>query len=84
MSKIVGDAGVDVGIGAVSLAAGGMATALVVGSLGAPVLVGAVAGVIGAGVVSSISNLEIKGKSVSNHIKDGIQSGVKTIAGWFK
>jgi len=34
-------------------------------------------------VVSYVAGIEIGGKSLTNHIKDGVQSGIKTIAGWF-
>jgi len=83
VSKIVGDAGVDVGIGAVSLAAAGATTAAVVGIAGAPVIIGAIAGVAASAAVSAIAGWEIGNKTVSDHIKSGVQSGIKTIAGWF-
>ncbi|MCU9613233.1 LXG domain-containing protein [Caldibacillus lycopersici] len=78
--NIAVDAGVDVGVGAVSLAVGGAVTAAVVGTLGAPVLVGAAAGVLAGIVITSVlDGIEINGKSVSDHIK----SGLRTVAGWF-
>lgn len=83
-SRIVGDAGVDVGIGAVSLAAAGVASAAVVGTLGAPVIAGAAVGFAASYAVSAISNLKIGDKKISDHVKDGVQSGIKTVAGWFK
>lgn len=91
VERIVGDAGVDVGVGAVSLAAAGAAAAFTVGTLGAPVLAGAAAGFVISSGVSAVANIEVKGKSIKNHVKDGVQgvansvkSGVETVAGWFK
>lgn len=84
MTKIVCDLGVDVGVGAVSIAAGGVLAAAA-GAFGAPVIVGAAAA-FGASVAASyiFDGIKIgKGKnkkSISGHIKSGIQS----IAGWFK
>lgn len=79
-TKIIGDAAVDVGIGAVSLAAGGFVVGIV-GAAGAPVLVGA-ALAVGASIGLSLlfDGIKIKNKSISDHIK----SGVQTIARWFK
>jgi toxin YxiD len=79
-TKIIGDAAVDVGIGAVSLAAGGI-VAGIVGAAGAPVLVGA-ALAVGASIGLSLlfDGIKIKNMSISDHIK----SGVQTIARWFK
>ncbi len=91
VQRIVGDAGVDVGIGAVSLATAGAAAAFAVGTMGAPVLAGAAIGVGVSYGISFVAGIEIGGKSVTDHVKDGVQgvangikSGVKTIAGWFK
>ncbi|MEC2159607.1 LXG domain-containing protein [Virgibacillus halodenitrificans] len=84
ITKITGDLAVDVGVGAVSIAAGG-AVAATAGIFGAPVIVGAAAA-FGASIVASYFFDGIKigtdknKKSISNHIK----SGVQTIAGWFK
>ncbi|WP_416728563.1 T7SS effector LXG polymorphic toxin [Fictibacillus sp. JL2B1089] len=85
-SKIVGDAGVDVGLGAVSLGTGAVFVSAVVAS-GGTVLVAAAAGLI----ISSAITFAFEGiktgkdkKSASDKIKDGVQKGVKTIAGWFK
>ncbi|XGA31883.1 LXG domain-containing protein [Virgibacillus sp. CBA3643] len=89
--RIVGDAGVDVGIGAVSLAAAGFVSAAVVGTAGLPVLAGVAAGIGASYVISAVAGMEIDGKSVTDHVKDGVQgvangvkSGVETVAGWFK
>ncbi|MBP1971413.1 uncharacterized protein YukE [Virgibacillus natechei] len=89
--RIVGDAGVDVGIGAVSLAGAGAAAAFAVGTIGAPVLAGAAVGIGASYVISGLAGIEIGGKSVTDHVKDGVQgvangvkSGVETVAGWFK
>ncbi|MTW86055.1 hypothetical protein F3157_10350 [Virgibacillus dakarensis] len=91
VQRIVGDAGVDVGIGAVSLAAAGTASAIAVGTFGAPVLVGVAAGFVASTAISAVAGIEIGGKSVKDHVKDGVQgvtngikSGFKTVAGWFK
>lgn len=83
--KIVGDAIVDVGLGAVSLATGGAVAALVVGA-GAPVIVGA-AVAFGASMAVSyfLDGIKIGGetkKSISDYLKDGVGKGLKTIAGW--
>jgi hypothetical protein len=82
--KTVGDATVDVGVGAVVIAAGAVVSAFAV-TAGAPILVGAVTA---AGVSVAASYLldglsvgkEKDKKTISNHLKDGVQ----TIAGWFK
>ncbi|MFD1068250.1 T7SS effector LXG polymorphic toxin [Oceanobacillus locisalsi] len=91
VQRIVGDAGVDVGVGAVSLAAAGSAAAFTVGTLGAPILAGAAAGFVISSGVSAVAGIEIGGKSVKDHVKDGVQgvangikSSVETVAGWFK
>lgn len=34
--------------------------------------------------ISYVAGIEVGGKSVTDHVKDGVQSGIKTIAGWFK
>ncbi|WP_079707593.1 T7SS effector LXG polymorphic toxin [Paraliobacillus ryukyuensis] len=89
--RIVGDAGVDVGIGAVSLAAAGAVSAIAVGTVGLPVLAGVALGIGASYVISGLAGMEIGGKSVTDHVKDGVQgiangvkSGVETVAGWFK
>ena len=84
VQRIVGDAGVDVGIGAVSLVASGAAAAFMVGTLGAPVLAGAAAGIGASYAISALAEVKIGGKSVTDHVKDGVKSGLKTVAGWFK
>ncbi|WP_019241935.1 MULTISPECIES: hypothetical protein [Bacillus] len=85
-SKILGDAAVDVGLGAVSLA-GGAVTVAFVTSLGAPLIGAAVAGFL----ISTAAVYIIEGfkagkneKNLSETLKDGIQKGVNTVAGWFK
>lgn len=85
-SKVIGDAAVDVGIGAVSLAGGAVAVAAA-GTIGLPI-VGAAA--IGFGASVAVSYL-IEGlkfgknqKTLSKGLKDSVQHGVKTVAGWFK
>lgn len=90
--KVVGDAIVDIGLGAVSIAAGG-AVAAFAGTLGAPVLLGA--GIaVGASVLATYVFDGIKfGKgdkkdTLTGHLKNsvgkGIKKGFKTVAGWFK
>ncbi|GGB58079.1 hypothetical protein GCM10011409_39480 [Lentibacillus populi] len=89
---IIGDAGVDVGLGATSLAIGGAVSAAVVGTLGAPIILGAVAGLgISVGASYLLDGVKINGKTISEGIKDGvkkvgdgIKKGIKSIAGWFK
>ena len=88
VQRIVGEAGVDVGIGAVSLAASGAAAAFMVGTLGALVLAGAAVGIGASYAISAVAGMEIGGKSVADHVKDGVQgvangvkSGLKTVAG---
>lgn len=85
-SKIVGDAAVDVGIGAGTLALGAVVGAGAV-ALGAPVLVAGGAGLI----FSVVSTYALDGikigkeeKSASDALKDGVEKGIKTVAGWFK
>ncbi|WP_275119909.1 hypothetical protein [Alkalihalobacterium chitinilyticum] len=81
LSKTVGDAAVDVGIGAATIASGALASALVV-TAGAPVLVGVSVGV---SVAASylLDGIKIgKGEdkqTISRHFKGGVQ----TVAGWF-
>jgi len=66
-SRIIGDAGVDARIGAVSLAAGGIAASAVVGTLGAPVIVGA-AIAIGAGyLVAKVTDIKIGDKNITTY-----------------
>jgi predicted ribonuclease toxin of YeeF-YezG toxin-antitoxin module len=91
-SKIIGDVAVDVGAGAVSLAAGGAIAALAVGSAGLPLIAGA-AVTFGISTIVSVGlNAPVFGdKSIVDNVKDGVQkvgdgikSGVKSVAGWFK
>src|SRR5699024_7990168 len=91
--RIIGDAGVDVGIGAISLVAAGAVSAAVVGTFGAPVLAGAAVGFAATSAVSAAINWKFgaSDKSITDRTKDGVQSavngvksGVKTVAGWFK
>ena len=83
-SRIIGDAGVDVGIGAVSLVAAGFTTAAFIGTLGVPVIIGPVAGVVASSIISISLNWEWKSGSISKKIKDGVHSTFNTVAGWFK
>lgn len=93
--KVVGDAVVDVGLGAVSIAAGGALSAAAV-TAGAPVIVGA-AVAVGVSLAASyiFGGIEIgKGNNkdtLGNHLKKGaekvgkgVKKGLKTVAGWFK
>ena len=78
-SKIIGDAGVDVGIGAVSLLAAGAASAIAVGTFGAPLIGGAI---VAAGLsygIMGIMSIKAGDKTLTGHVKSGVQS----IAGWF-
>lgn len=85
-SKVFGDAAVDVGIGAGTLALGAVVGAGAV-ALGAPVLVAGGAGF----VFSVVSTYVLDGikigkeeKSASDALKGGVVRGIKTVAGWFK
>lgn len=93
--KVVGDAIADIGLGAVSIAAGGAISALAV-TAGAPVIVGA-AVAFGVSMLAStvLDGIKVgkgnKKDTISNHLKNGVQSvgkgikkGFKTVAGWFK
>src|SRR5690625_513802 len=84
ISKIGGDLGVDAGVGVISLGATGVAAAFAVGTLGAPVLVGVAAGIAASSLVKLGLDIKVGGKSISYHAKGGVQSGIKTVAGWFK
>ncbi|WP_249175992.1 T7SS effector LXG polymorphic toxin, partial [Bacillus paralicheniformis] len=85
--KIVGDAAVDVGLGAATIGVGAVASAFVIGTVGAPVIVGAAAA-----LVVTIGVSELLGgvkwgkdkKSITDMAKDSVESGLKTVAGWFK
>ncbi|WP_160919898.1 LXG domain-containing protein [Pseudalkalibacillus hwajinpoensis] len=78
-SKIIGDAAVDVAIGAATLAAGGAFAALAV-SAGAPVLIGTGVTIVASLTVSYVfDGLKINNKSIGDHVKKGVQS----VAGWF-
>lgn len=85
-SKIIGDATVDVAVGAATLAGGAFVVALSV-SAGLPILA---AGAIGLGI-SVGGSILIEGikfgkeeHTVSSSIKEGVQKGIETLAGWFK
>jgi len=84
--KIVGDAVVDAGLGAVSLAAGAVAISIV-GMFGVP-LVGVAAVGLGATFFTTYLTDGIKigkdEKNLSDGLKDGVQKGIKTVAGWMK
>ncbi len=82
--KIIGDAAVDVAIGAATLALGGAVSAAAV-SIGAPVLLGAgIALGVSMGAAYLLDGFKINNKTIGTHIKNGVQSGVKSVAGWFK
>ena len=85
-AKIVGDAVVDVGIGAATLAAGAVVVSAVVAG-GVPLLGAAVIG-FGFSMASTYVLDGIKlgkdEKNLSDSLKDGVQKGVKTVAGWLK
>ena len=84
ISKIGGDLGVDAGVGAISLGFAGYTAALVVGSIGAPVIVGAAVATLASAAITTLLSVEVDGKSISDYAKDGVQKGIKSIAGWFK
>lgn len=78
-SKIIGDAAVDVAIGAATLAAGGAFAALAVGA-GAPVLIGTGVTIVASLTVSYVfDGFKINNESIGDHVKNGVQS----VAGWF-
>ena len=85
-AKIVGDAVVDVGIGAATLAAGAVVISAVVAG-GVPLLGAAVIG-FGFSMASTYVLDGIKigkdEKNLSDSLKDGVQKGIKTVAGWQK
>jgi len=89
-TRIIGDAAVDVGIGAGTLVLGGV-VAGVAGTLGAPVIVGAgVAAAVSVGISVLLESVKINGKSITDHVKDAVNSiansaknAVSTVAGWF-
>ena len=85
-AKIVGDAVVDVGIGAATLAAGAVVVSAVVAG-GVPLLGAAVIG-FGFSMASTYVLDGIKigkdEKNLSDSLKDGVQKGIKTVAGWLK
>ncbi|WLV24197.1 LXG domain-containing protein [Aciduricibacillus chroicocephali] len=92
LTDLAGNASVDMGIGAVSMATGAVVSAAAVGIFGAPLLVGAGLA-LGAsiGVSMFADGFKIGNKSISNHLKSGVKAGVgatkkglKTVAGWFK
>ncbi|RID84048.1 hypothetical protein D1953_14470 [Peribacillus asahii] len=84
--KIVGDAVVDAGIGAATLAGGAVVVSAVVAG-GVPLLGAAVIG-FGFSIASTYVLDGIKigkdEKNVSDSLKDGVQKGIKTVAGWLK
>ncbi|WP_203289453.1 LXG domain-containing protein [Metabacillus sp. cB07] len=85
-SKIVGDAAVDTAFGVATLAGGAAVSAIALGTFGAPIL-GAAAIGIGATIFATYLLDGVKfGKdeeTVSDKVKDGVEKGIKTIAGWF-
>lgn len=87
VEKTVGDVAVDVGIGAATLGVGAAASAVVIGTVGLPVLAGGVAAFAASMIVSELLGGVKWGKdkkSITDMAKDGVESGLKTIAGWFK
>lgn len=87
VTKISGDAAVDVGVGAIALAGGAALTAAVVGTVGLPVLGAAAIGFAGSlGVSYVLEGIKVgkEEKSISDTLKDGVQAGINTIAGWLK
>ncbi len=85
-SKVVGDAAVDVGLGAVSLATGAAVVSGVT-IIGGPLLLAAGAGV----VISTLVTYGLEGvkvgkeeKTLSETLKDTVEKGIDTVAGWFK
>ncbi|KOO43019.1 LXG domain-containing protein [Priestia koreensis] len=87
--RIVGDAVVDIGMGAAGMAIAGAATALAVGTVGAPLLVGAGVGFVAATAFTYFTEgLKAKvgkeKKSLSDLAKDGVCKGLKTISSWWK
>ncbi|MFB5283934.1 hypothetical protein [Peribacillus sp. Hz7] len=76
----------DAGLGAVSLAAGAVVVSIA-GMFGAP-LVGVAAIGLGASLVTTYLTDGIKigkdEKNLSDGLKDGVQKGIKTVAGWMK
>ncbi|MFN2746614.1 ribonuclease YeeF family protein [Bacillus sp. z60-18] len=86
IEKTVGDATVDVGIGAATLGVGAVASALLIAG-GAPVIAAA-----GVSLMATIGISELLGgvkwgkdkKSITDMAKDSVESGLKTVAGWFK
>ncbi|MGG3805947.1 ribonuclease YeeF family protein [Metabacillus fastidiosus] len=85
-SKVVGDAVVDVGLGAVSLAGGAVVVSTAV-ALGAPIVAAAAVGfAVSLGAAYVIEGIKVgkNEKNLSETLKDGVQKGIKTVAGWFK
>ncbi|MCY7752977.1 LXG domain-containing protein [Bacillus haynesii] len=86
VEKTVGDATVDVGMGAATLGVGAVASALVIAG-GAPIIAAA-----GVSLIATIGISELLGgvkwgkdkKSITDMAKDSVESGLKTVAGWFK
>ncbi|MED1738790.1 LXG domain-containing protein [Bacillus swezeyi] len=86
VEKTVGDAAVDVGIGAATLGVGAAASAIVIAA-GAPVIVGAIASVgLTIGVAQLLGGVKLgkDKKNIADMAKDSVESGLKTVAGWFK
>ncbi|MDQ0221244.1 hypothetical protein ELQ35_20890 [Peribacillus cavernae] len=85
-SRVIGDTAVDVGLGAVSLASGALLVSAAA-SFGAPLIGAAVIG-FGFSIAASYVIDGIKfgknEKNLSQGLKDDVQKGIKTVAGWFK
>jgi len=84
--KTMGDVAVDVGMGAATLGVGAAASALVIGA-GAPVIAAAVVSVgltIGVSQILGGVKWGKDKKSITDMAKDSVESGLKTVAGWFK
>lgn len=87
VEKTVGDVGVDVGIGAATLGVGAAAGAIAIGTFGAPVIAAGAAAFVASMFVSELLGGVKWGedkKSITDMAKEGVESGIKTIAGWFK
>ncbi|MFJ5793809.1 ribonuclease YeeF family protein [Bacillus atrophaeus] len=87
VEKTVGDVGVDVGVGAATLGVGAVAGAIAIGTFGAPVIAAAaVAFGLSIGVSELLGGVKWgkDKKSVTDMAKDKVESGLKTVAGWFK
>ncbi|MCI4129714.1 ribonuclease YeeF family protein [Bacillus haynesii] len=84
--KTVGDVAVDVGVGAATLGVSAVVGAAVIGA-GAPIIAAAAVGFVASvGVSMALGGIKLgkDKKSVTDIAKDTVESGLKTVAGWFK